>query len=451
MIITDCDFPGYTVTRWGSKPRLGGKRWIDAANKLHGAVASKKGFQAGVIVGEPGMGKTAVILYLKERLSTDGEFHVIFLDLAGKDDFVGEFWENANVEKLKEEAYKVLERNKKNVGYTGLTLLSKEFKTWLKQKCKKKDYGDDFAYAFRIYCNSYSKTLDDVSNFIADVRRLGKEVVLLIDEMRNADGIIRPLHRLLNSDVEFKLILTLIPDVLTSIKDSAIRRRLEDALRIELSTPITEEEEKGIIEVYCPEFADALAKAVNESSDSNKLKVNDILIKARELYNKAKENCVGSSSDCIARFLSGASQIKNPQDLSRGLERSIRDGLRELQKQKEFDIEYVHPSGKRLEGGVTPDVFFKTKEKVYIGDIKITNKEGLSKKELSNVWNFANIGKLEDKDVVKFVISNVKNLDLPSEVKVFEIDNYKINKIVDGDHDLLLQELRRILKELISG
>ncbi|AHC52653.1 hypothetical protein SUSAZ_10350 [Sulfolobus acidocaldarius SUSAZ] len=450
MIITECDFPEYTVTRWDSKPRLGGKRWIDAVDKLYEAVSKEKEFRVGVIVGEPGMGKTAVILSLKEKLSTDGGFHVIFLDLAGKDDLVGEFWENANVKKLKEEAYNVLNRNQKNIGYTGLARLSKEFKTWLKQKCKKKDYGDNFAYAFRIYCNSYSKTLDDVSNFIADVSMLGKEVVLLIDEMRNADGIIKPLHRLLNSNVKFKLILTLIPGVLTSIEDSAIRRRLLDALRIELSTPITEEEEKGIIAAYCQEFADMLAKAVNESSDPEILKVNDILKNARDLYNRAKENCVGSSSDCIARFLSSASQIKNPQDLSRKLESLIRNGLIKLQG--EFGIEYVHPRGKRLEGkGVTPDIYFMTKDKVYIGDIKITNMNSLSRRELSNVLNFVKIDKEEGKDVVKFVISNVRNLDLPPEVKVFKIDNEKINNIVNGDNDLLLQELRRILSELIFG
>ncbi len=230
-----------------------------------------------------------------------------------------EFWKNINMDKLRKEAYDFLCKNRENIGYRGSVKLFKEFNTWLKIRCKKRDYSKDYAHAFKIYCDSYSDSIDDMIGFIDDVSKLGKNVVLLIDETRNVEGIIKPLHRLLNSDLNFKLVVTIIPDVLASISDGAIRRRLEsDALRINLSPPITDDEIRGILDAYCKEYADVLADAVK-----GKRTVNEILIKARKLYEEALHNCIGSSSECIKMFLSGGLDIESPQEVSKKLETII--------------------------------------------------------------------------------------------------------------------------------
>lgn len=339
-----CEFPEYTVTQWNTKPKLGGRRWVEGVKELE-SIIIKSGFGVGVIVGDPGMGKTALLLSLKDRLANSG-FHVVFMDLAGKDNLVEEFWKNINMDRLREEAYGFLYKNRKNIGYRGSAKLFKEFNAWLKIRCKKRDYNDDYAHVFKIYCNSYSDSIDDMISLIDDISRLGKSVVLLIDETRNVEGIIKPLHRLLNSNLNFKLVLTIIPDVLESITDGAIRRRLEsDALRINLSPPINDDEVRGILSAYCEEYADVLANAVKGSKT-----VNEILINARERYEEALHNCVGSSSECIKGFLSGLPSIESPQEVSKKLEGIIRDGINSLREQ--FGIEYVHDKGKKM---VNPD------------------------------------------------------------------------------------------------
>ncbi|QKR00883.1 ATP-binding protein [Metallosphaera tengchongensis] len=442
-----CEFPEYTVTQWNSKPRLGGRRWNEGVSELE-KLAKSEGFGVAVVLGSPGMGKTAVLLALKNRLA-DSNFFTVFIDLAGKEDLVEEFWRNLDKEKLKAEAYTYLAKHKKEIGYSRLARIAKEFHAWLDMECKKGKHNPQYAHLFRVYCiySSYSNTIDDIINLIDDVSKIGKRVVLLVDETRNVGGIMNPLHRLLNSNLKFKLVLTLIPEVLSTITDGALKRRLEeDALRVDLSPPLSEEEIRGIISAYCEEYADPLARAIKDVKTAN-----EVLIKARELYNEAAKECVGSSSKCIEDQLSSSLGIDEPMQASKELEKRIREGLNRLMN--DFGIKYVHGKGKRMRTPdnqtVIPDIYFVTKDRVFIGDVKITNKDNVN--NIENVRKFSMIERDESgMGVVKFIISNVDNINV-SGVKVFKIDNEKMNKILKGtDNELLLQELRRILKELMS-
>jgi hypothetical protein len=140
-----------------------------------------------------------------------------------------------------------------------------------------------------------------------------------------------------------------------------------------------------------------------------------------------------------------------PQGLSKQLEKRIREALKKLDK--EFGIQYVHDKGKKMEtpsgDTVVPDIYFRTKDKAYVGDVKITNEN-----TIINIENLKKIAKIkkdeENRNVIKFLVSNISNADIPSEIKVFKIENHRANRIIQGDEELLLDELKTILKELVG-
>ncbi len=449
-----CEFPEYTVTQWSSNPKIGGKAWVEGYEKMMRMI-DEEGNKVGVIMGQPGMGKTAMLVKMRRELEERHTNSTFFMDMAGKDDLVEEFWRNEEMKRLKDKAFQKLSDKKKEIGYGIWAKIKKEFRVWLDIACDKNKFDTPFSYLFKLYCLPYSRDIDGMLDLLKDASEAFK-VTILLDEVRGEDEMLGPLHRLLNSDVNVKLIITLIPGVLDSINDGALRRRLEkDSLKVVLPSALSDEDKKEIINVYCSELSEELSKTVNGST------VNELLINAREAYKNASKECSGRSIDCFKRVLSGYGGIKDAREASSELERKIRLALQEMKS--EFGVVYVHDRGKRLSQGtvddrgkrlpqVTPDIYFETKDKIFMGDIKITSYETV--KDLENVKIMANMKQYKGVDgkmklTITFVISNVDNMPLPSNVLIFKIEDENINRIINAkDEELLKREMKKILEKL---
>ena len=131
------------------------------------------------------------------------------------------------------------------------------------------------------------------------------------------------------------------------------------------------EDKVDILRMYCEELLkiDEVAKASS---------VNELLDKARTAYELALEKCKEDykKDECIRRELIKVFDIGNPMEVSRQLEAKIKEGLLDLKS--ELKINYVHPKGKKIEErGVIADIYFKTDNAVYIGDVKLSNRNNL--------------------------------------------------------------------------
>ncbi|MCY0882698.1 MAG: hypothetical protein OWQ50_02580, partial [Acidianus infernus] len=132
----------------------------------------------------------------------------------------------------------------------------------------------------------------------------------------------------------------------------------------------------------------------------------------------------------------------DPMKASRQLEDKIREGLLELKN--ELGITFVYEKGKRIEDlHVIVDIYFKTANAAYIGDIKLSNKDTLN--------NIENVKKLEKLDhynnlpVKKFIVTNQTNVNIKN-FKLIYVSNEDIKRIIEGDKEKRNELVRRIME-----
>ncbi|WP_338598520.1 hypothetical protein V6M85_07730 [Sulfolobus tengchongensis] len=435
-----CEFEEYTVSKYGDENvRVAGKVWTETIKIIENAIMSRKNAVI-TILGQPGMGKTLILNAVKKELNEKA--FILYLDLVSSPSLSKASWytiRNTTVfEKIRNNAFKILYEHKKEIGYGLLEKMSKEFTNWMRHLCEKRKWSGNYVYAERLYCMAYEENVEGFIEFLNDLINLGP-VGLLIDELKNNEGQLLELHKIIN-ETKIPIVITLVPDVISQIKDSALRRRL-DEFKIELK--LRDEDKLDILKTYCEEFAEDLINIKEiKSSDT----VNKLLDSAREAYNKALSSCKDEykKMECIKNELKREFEIENIEDASKMLEAEIRQGLLELQK--EYNIDYIHDRGKRIEQvGITIDIFFRRGNIEYLGDIKLTNENTVE--NIRNVKKLIGFNRDGAYEVRKFIVTNSTNVDL-NEFKIITVDNRTIKDILNSNREKRNELVRRILKEL---
>ncbi|BFH74052.1 hypothetical protein SJAV_19960 [Sulfurisphaera javensis] len=435
-----CNFPEYTVSKYQDENvKIAGRLWIETSNKIKEAILARKNTVISII-GEPGMGKTTLLNVVKKDLKEYS--FILYLDLVNSPSLSYSAWyviKNTSVyEKIREKAFEILLQHQKDIGYKGLTKFSKEFSNFLRHICEKKNWNNNFSYAEKLYCMSYEENVEGLIEFLNDLSKLDT-VALLIDEIKAKDGHLTELHKVIN-ETNIPIIVTMVPDVVSEIKDRALIRRLSE-IKIELK--LSNDDKLDILKTYCDDFAEEIYK-IKEIQEARTLSA--VLDLARYAYLQAFQYCKNDYKqiNCIRDYIRSAFYIENIEEASKELEKKIREGLIELKGV--YGIEYVHDRGRRIdEKSVIVDLYFRKGETVYIGDVKLSNKDVLD--------NVGNMKKLEDYEkegsfkVVKFIITNTPNVDLKGFILIY-IDNYTIKKILNGDIDARNNLVGKIVRDL---
>ncbi|BDC17519.1 hypothetical protein [Acidianus sp. HS-5] len=436
-----CEFKEYTVSRFGEKSKVAGKLWTQTLRKIEDVIIKRKD-EVITIVGSPGMGKTTLLNSVYNGLSNN---YIIYLDLVNSPSISSSAWRFVKVtkfyERVKVYAFNLLLEHKKDIGYVFFAKI-REFPNWLRHAvCEKEEWDKDWGFAERLYCMPYEGDIEGFIEFLKDLQKLGN-VGLLLDEMKLEEGQLKELHKLIN-EVGLPIIISMTPEVFSNVSDSALSRRLKEA---EVELKLSDEDKADILKAYCEEYYEDLLK-VEEVIKA--VTINELLDKARTAYEEALEKCKEEykKDECIRREIGSSFVIENPIESSRQLEDKIREGLKELKE--ELGIKYVHLRGKKIEEkGVTADIYFKTDDAVYIGDIKLSNKDSLD-----NVGNMRKLEGLEKEGaypVKKFIITNQDNVNLQG-FKIIRISNAEVKKIIEGDREKRDELIRRIMSELKVG
>jgi GTPase SAR1 family protein len=431
-----CEFQEYTVSKYGEESKIAGKLWINTLNEIKDAIEHKKNVVI-TIIGEPGMGKTTLLNAVYNELKDRS--YIIYLDLVNSPSVSSSAWDFIKDPlfkmKVEKEVFNILFNHQKEIGYVSLAKF-REFPNWLRHLCKKKTWNKDLAYAERLYCMPYNESIEGLIEFVKDLSHLGISAILF-DEVKVTH--LSELHKLIN-ELNLPLIVTMIPEIFSEVKDKALERRLKEK---EIELKLSEEDKKDILKAYCEDYYEELLnlQGVEKASTTNEL-----LDKAREAYLTvlAKCNTDYKKEECIRQGLSNFLKMDNIQVISTKFEKKIRDGLMDLQG--ELKIDYVHNSGKKIkEKGIIVDIFFKKGNVEYLGDVKLSNEK--------YVDNIVNMKKLEDleKDggytVRKFIVTNQPNMDL-KDFKIIHVTNEEIMKILEGDIEKRNELVRKIIKEV---
>jgi SpoVK/Ycf46/Vps4 family AAA+-type ATPase len=447
--VTNCNFQEYTVVKYNdTEVKIAGKIWVETVKLIEDYIVTGKDVVI-TIVGEPGMGKTTILKAIKKDLSE--KVFIIDLELVNSDSLSTVAWKHMRnpyegntslYEKVKGAAYSILESNKENIGYTGWARISKEFRNWLRHICDKRKWDERLGYAERLYCMSYETNVDGFIQFLNDLAKIGK-IGLLVDEIKALDGHLQELHKIINES-RIPIAVTMTTDVFNEIKDRALKRRLSE-IKVELK--LNNEDKLDILKAYCPDLAEEL---INLKDIRDADTVNKLLDIARDTVKIALEKCKEAYRvlECVKDNVKDSWNIEDINEVSVKLEKAIREGLLELKDI--YKITYVHDKGKEIkERHVRVDIFFIWNNMEFIGDIKLSNMETLEE------GNIKNIKKLEDFDkdgnikVVKFIVTNVNNVNLPK-FKVILVDNKTIYKIVNGDKETRDNFIKRMLSELTT-
>lgn len=447
MKVTNCKFEEYTVVKYNdTKVTIAGKIWIEAVKLIEDYIVAGKDVVI-TIVGDPGMGKTTILKAIKKNLGE--KVFIIDLELVNSDSLSTVAWKymrnpyednTSFYEKVKEAAYNILESNKENIGYTGWARISKEFRNWLRHMCDKRKWDERLGYAERLYCMSYETNVDGFIQFLNDLAMIGK-IGLLVDEIKAFDGHLQELHKIINES-RIPIVVTMTTDVFNEIKDRALKRRLSE-IKIELK--LNNEDKLDILKAYCPDLAEEL---INLKDIRDADTVNKLLDIARDTVKIALEKCKGAYRllECVKDNVKDSWNIEDINEVSVKLEKAIREGLLELKDIYKFT--YVHDKGKEIKDRhVRVDIFFIWNNMEFIGDIKLSNMEILEEGNIKNIKKLEDFDKDGDIKVVKFIVTNVNNVNLPK-FKVIVIDNKTINKIVNGDKETRDNFIKRMLSEL---
>ncbi|ARM76915.1 AAA family ATPase [Acidianus manzaensis] len=435
-----CSFPDYTVAKYNERSKISGRLWSETVKIVEEYISTKKNIVV-TIIGEPGMGKTTILNTVMQNLKE--KHFIIFLDLVNSSNLSNPAWEfieNTTIyEKIRSAAFDFLSQHKTEIGYSGFSKI-REFPNWLNHLCNKRKWTEKYEYAEKLYCMSYEEDINGLVNFLNDLSQIDG-VSLLLDEMRAIDTQLSELHKIIN-ETDIPIVITLVPEVYSEIKDSALKRRLDEK-RVELK--LSNEDKLEILKAYCEDFADTLLQ-IKEIQETNRL--SSLLDIARDSYKRAFEECKNeyNQKDCIRKNLAKAFLIDDIDKASKELENKIREGLIALQKI--YGIKYVHPRGRKIEQrGMNIDIFFQKDNIEYLGDVKLTNESTLSDTNIKNIKKLIGFNKDGGYDVRKFIITNSNNVNLDEFVKII-VDNPTIKRILDGSTDERDNLVKRILNEL---
>ncbi|BAB65863.1 hypothetical protein [Sulfurisphaera tokodaii] len=433
-----CNFPSYTVARYfDDNVILVGEVWDSARKSILNNIINDNGMVT-TIIGSPGMGKTTILNAVVKDLKNRDDVFVIYLDLSASDRLSKAAWNyiREKLEYVRSKVFNYLSLHKKEIGYKGfLTYISKDFKNWLRHQCESSDDA-----RIKLYCFRYKEDIEGLIEFLNDLKtsQLFK-VGILIDETKSKEEILDELHELINK-VKIPIAITLIPQEYNKVTNAALVRRLtENQIELKLSDKDKEE----ILKAYCEKYYKELL-SIDEVRNAETL--NALLDKARDKYEEALNECKKNGAyyidECIKDYLQKFYPIDESKldDYSTALEKKIREKLLEIKQQAPV-IKYIHERGKKLdEYGVTVDIYFETENTIYLGDVKLSNEKEL--KNIKNVKKLENVQIYKDKKVVKFIVTNVNNVNL-SDFTIIPVNNLSIKKIVDDndekERDLLVK------------
>ncbi len=439
-----CNFPTDTVTLWSTN-----KREICGAKykKYYRDIKDKLSENGKVFIfGDPGMGKTTIILNLKDELSKSPENIPIFVDMSSDKPFVEEFWSFIKTAGVINKLSNRIFEKRKDFGYGTFSWLKKDFSAWIASQCKK---GVDNPF-IRLYsinlpeCNTYQE-LDGLIAFLEDLKKINLKPTLLIDEAR-AEHFYPYIHKIINSGSTWLVVASPL-SVLSSIKDDATIRRIRESSVI--LENLTLDDAKEILSQMCDEIGQFIAEDVYES----KMTIAQLIVEAKGKYQEMMHEC-NNDLDCVKAEVKKIGEIKDIQDKSRELEGIVRSCIE--QSKEILGIDKIFNTSKRIKVSDKKyrniDIVLISHEKVFLGDVKLTNGENLKDNSIENIKEVT-VTKEHELEGKKyplggtFIISNGDSEDFPGEV--INIPTKIIKKALREKK--CTDELRRILEEKLKA
>ncbi|BCS91423.1 hypothetical protein [Metallosphaera javensis (ex Sakai et al. 2022)] len=444
-MLTSCNFPPDSVSTWESNNEIFGSKY-----KRYYKEVEDRLLTAGkvFIFGDPGMGKTTILLRLSQELKGLGKYSVIYMDLSSEKSFVDEFWfyvKNSGIIQAISNA--VFER-RREAGYGFMNLLKKDFRTWMKTQCKKGSTNS----LVRLYslnfpeCNSY-QGLDGIILFLKDLKLLGAEPVLLMDEAR-PEHYYPYIHKLVNSG-DARLVTASPTAVLEKIKDEAtIRRIKENWVQLE---PVTLNDAREILSSMCPEIGKYLVEEVYE----NNMTIAQLISGAKRLYERLQYECKRDFT-CIEEKAKNLDRFPEIQEASKKVEVIVRECIN--QEKETLNIDRVFDKGKKVRGNKSNrniDVAFISRGLLFLGDVKLTNSEEIRSNSIENVLDIITEREQEiegRKYTVGsvFIITNGKVFDFPGDV--IYLPNRLLREAMNRGTctDELRKELSKKINEILN-
>ncbi len=393
------------------------------------------------IFGDPGMGKTTILHNLSKDLKSEN-YIPIYMDLSSDKSFVDEFWffikTSTVIDKLSNEIF----NKRKEIGYTRLRWFMKDFPTWMKSECKK---GVDNPF-IRVYslnfpdCKTYDG-LDGIIKFLDDVNKIGLKMILLLDEARE-EHYYPYIHKLINSG-SVKLAAASPSEVLNSIKDEAtIRRIRENSIILE---QLKLDDAKEILSQMCKDIGENIAQEIYD----NGMTIAELIIEAKQLYEELDYECK-KDLECI-KNKAKKFEIGDIQEKSRELEKIIRECIR---KSKELlGIDRIFDTAKKVKGSTKNrniDIVFTSRNKIFIGDVKLANSESLKDSSIENINDVVTTEQEIDGSKYNvggvFIISNAKPLNFTG--KTITISNLMVRRALRKNQ--CTEELRKYLEDQLK-
>ncbi|EZQ12057.1 hypothetical protein CM19_00200 [Candidatus Acidianus copahuensis] len=348
-------------------------------------------------------------------------------------------------EGVREEIRKIIFEKRKEIGYTKWTWVKKEFGTWLDRECESPSHP-----LIKLYCKKYEKSLDGIIEMLRDAKSQNVKIALLIDEARE-DDLARYFHKLINSGVA-TMVIAFPTSEIGKVSDKALARRIKENLT-EIEQPNKRDVEE-ILEHMCgPE----IGKEISQDVFYPDMTIAELVQTAREFYFNVQKICE-ENKEC---FLSHLKNMENLQERSKDLENLIRGIIRDFIKDRMDFI--LFDTQKKINVGAKDrlmDIVLIYKDKLYLGDVKLTNQEMLSQKNYENVSDVVsyidNGGngrvKIDKKEYIVekvFLITNAKKIENDHKITVFQIPLHEFREALEFHKtDKVRERIRNILVSL---